>query len=88
MQIFEKPNVYVILNDNNVFILPKEEEKPIRFYEPDRYKIQEQEDGTLVISKRMPLKQAMEKIEKAGVDNPYEVVDRLIQGGECTVTVE
>ena len=84
MQIFEEPNVYVILNNNKVFILPKDD-KPIRF-KSDNYKVQE--DGTLVISKQMPLKQAMDRIERAGVDNPYEVLDRLVRDGKCNVTME
>lgn len=84
IQIFEEPNVCVILDDNKVFILPKEE-NPICF-KPNNYEIQE--DGTLVISKRMPLKQALERIERAGVDDPYEVLEKLIQDDECTVTIE
>lgn len=64
-------------------------QKPVCFYEPpNSYEVQVQEDGTLVISKRMPLKQAIERVERAGVDDPCEVLDRLVQGGECTVTIE
>lgn len=86
MQIFEEANGYVILDNSTIFLLPKEE-KPVCFYEPlDNYEVQE--DGTLVISKRMPLKQAIKRVEKAGVDDPYEVLDRLVQGGKCTVTIE
>ena len=83
MQIFEEPNVYVILNNNTLYILPKDD-KPIRF-KSDNYKVQEK-DGALVISKQIPLKQAMDRIERAGVDNPYEVVEKLIYDGKCTVT--
>ena len=86
MQIFEEANVYVILDNSTIYLLPKEE-KPVCFYEPpDNYEVQE--DGTLVISKRMSLKQAIERVKRAGVDDPYEVLDRLVQGGECTVTIE
>ena len=85
IQVFEEPNACVILDDNKVFILPKDD-KPIRF-KSDNYEVQE-EDGTLVISKRMPLKQAIEKVKRAGVDDPCEVLDRLVQGGKCTVTIE
>ena len=86
MQIFEEANGYVILDNSTIYLLPKEE-KPVCFYEPpDSYEVQE--DGTLVISKRMPLKQAIERVERAGVDDPCEVLDRLVLGGECTVTIE
>lgn len=86
MQIFEEANGYVILDNSTIYLLPKEE-KPVCFYEPlDNYEVQE--DGTLVISKQMPLKQAIERIKRAGVDDPCEVLDRLVQGGECTVTIE
>ena len=82
IQIFEEPNVCVILDDNKVFILPKEE-----FYKPpDNCKVQE--DGTLILSKRMPLKQAMERIERAGVDDIDEVLDKLVRDGKCNVTME
>lgn len=88
MQIFEETNVYVILDNSTIYLLPKKE-KLVYFYElPNSYEVQEQEDGTLVISKRMSLKQAIERIERAGVDDPCEVLDRLVQGGECTVTIE
>lgn len=86
MQIFEEANGYVILDNSTIFLVPKEE-KPVCFYEPlDNYEIQE--DGTLVISKRMSLKQAIERVKRAGVDDPYEVLDRLVLCGECTVTIE
>lgn len=86
MQIFEEANVYVILDNSTIYLLPKEE-KPVCFYEPpNSYEVQE--DGTLVISKRMPLKQAIERVERAGVDDPYEVLDRLVLCGKCTVTIE
>lgn len=86
MQIFKEANVYVILDNSTIYLLPKEE-KPVCFYEPpNSYEVQE--DGTLVISKRMPLRQAIERIERAGVDDPCEVLDRLVLGGECTVTIE
>ena len=88
MQIFEEANGYVILDNSTIYLLPKEE-KPVCFYEPpNSYEVQEQEDGTLVISKRMSLKQAIERVERAGADDPCEVLDRLVQGGECTVTIE
>ena len=88
MQIFKEANGYAILDNSTIYLLPKEE-KPVCFYEPpNSYEVQEQEDGTLVISKRMPLRQAIERIERAGVDDPCEVLDRLVQGGECTVTIE
>ena len=86
MQIFEEANVYVILDNSTIYLLPKEE-KPVCFYEPpNSYEVQK--DGTLVISKRMPLKQAIEIVERAGVDDPCKVLDRLVLGGECTVTIE
>lgn len=84
MQIFEEANVYVILDNSTIYLLPKEE-KPVCF-KSDNYEAQE--DGTLVISKRMSLKQAIERVKRAGVDDPCEVLDRLVQGGECTVTIE
>ena len=84
MQMFEEANCYVILDDNTIYLLPKEEKTVCFKY--DNCKVQE--DGTLVISKRMPLKQAIEKIERAGVDDPYEVLEKLNQNGEYTVTVE
>lgn len=88
MQIFKEANGYVILDNSTIYLLPKEE-KPVCFYEPpNSYEVQEQEDSTLVISKRMPLKQAIERVERAGVDDPCEVLDRLVQGGKCTVTIE
>ena len=88
MQIFKEANGYAILDYSTIYLLPIEE-KPVCFYEPpNSYEVQEQEDGTLVISKRMPLRQAIERIERAGVDDPCEVLDRLVQGGECTVTIE
>lgn len=84
MQIFEEANGYVILDNSTIFLVPKEE-KPVCFYEPlDNYEIQE--DGTLVISKRMSLKQAIERVKRAGVDDPCEVVHKLIYDGKCTVT--
>lgn len=86
MQIFEEANGYVILDNSTIYLLPKEE-RPVCF-KSDNYEVQEQEDGTLVISKRMPLKQAIEKVKRAGVDDPCEVLDRLVQGGKCTVTIE
>lgn len=87
MQIFEEANCYVILDNSTIYLFPKEKEKPICFYEPHgNYEIQE--DDTLVISKRMPLKQAIKRVERAGVDDPYEVLEKLIQDGECTVTME
>lgn len=86
MQIFKEANGYVILDNSTIYLLPKEE-KPVYFYEPpNSYEVQEQEDGTLVISKRMPLKQAIERVERAGVDDPCEVVYKLIYDGKCTVT--
>ena len=87
MQIFEEANIYVILDNSTIYLLPKEE-KPVCFYyePPDNYEVQE--DGTLVISKRMSLKQAIERVKRAGVDDSCEVLDRLVQGGECTVTIE
>lgn len=85
IQIFEEQNVYVILDNSSIYLLPKKE-KPVCFYEPpNSYEVQE--DGTLVISKRMPLRQAIERIERAGVDDPCEVVHKLIYDGECTVTM-
>lgn len=84
MQIFEEANGYVILDNSTIFLLPKEK-KPVCFYEPlDNYEVQE--DGTLVISKRMSLKQAIERVKRAGVDDPCEVVHKLIYDGKCTVT--
>ena len=75
MQIFEEANGYVILDNSTIFLLPKKE-KLVCFYEPpNSYEVQEQEDGTLVFSKRMPLKQAIERVERAGVDDPCEVLD-------------
>lgn len=54
IQIFEEANVYVILDNSTIYLLPKEK-KPVCFYEPpDNYKIQE--DGTLVISKTNVIK--------------------------------
>lgn len=88
MQIFKEANGYAILDNSTIYLLPKEE-KPVCFYEPpNSYEVQEQEDGTLVISKRMPLRQAIERIERAGVDDPCEVVHKLIYDGKCTVTIE
>lgn len=84
MQIFEEASVYVILDNSTIYLLPKEE-KPVCFYEsPNSYEVQK--DGTLVISKRMPLKQAIERVKRAGVDDLYEVVHKLIYDGKCTVT--
>lgn len=84
MQIFEEPNVYVILDNNKICLLPKGK-KLVCFYEPpDNYEVQE--DGTLVISKRMPLKQAIEIVERAGVDDPCKVLDRLVQGSVYTLS--
>ena len=84
MQIFEEANGYVILDNSTIYLLPKEE-KLVCFYEPpDNYEVQE--DGTLVISKRMPLKQAIEIVERAGVDDPCKVLDRLVQGSVYTLS--
>lgn len=54
MELFEEPSVYVILDGNTIYLLPKEEEKPVCFYEPDRCKIQE--DGTLTFFRTNAIK--------------------------------
>ena len=85
MKIIEGADFYMLLEDNRAFVFPKKEEQ-ICFYDTSR-KIEMSEDGTLVYSEQISLKQALKRIERAGVDDIDEVLDKLIRDGKCNVTM-
>ena len=75
----------MLLENNRAFILPKKEQ-PVCFYDTSR-EIKMSEDGTLVFTEQISLKQALKRIERAGVDDIDEVLDKLVRDGKCNVTM-
>ena len=86
MDIFNDKNVYVYIENDTVFIIPKDHDKPVKIcYEDPNRQIIANNDGSITIEDTVSLELLANHIDKEDYEKIENALNEVINKTKCTV---
>lgn len=85
MEVFKDKNYVSVFDNDNVFIIPTADGRPVKMIFPDKYIIKETENG-FCCTETISIKDAINRV-KAASNDPYEFINILVKDGKWKGTI-